>query len=295
MAEQKPQQQDACVPFWGIFFLLLGTVFFLQTLGVLPWGLWRTLGRLWPVIIIALGACLVMRRFNVWLVSLIILALFTGALGIAYAQYELVPTEPTPATMSYSEPRDNLKTAVVNIDFKAGNLDMGNLPDGSPNFIESNARVDVRRQDGAGRIAINRSGVGWPFWDEGRDRWHVDLAQDVPMTVNARLNMTNASLDLTQLRVVDLRVDADLTNGNVKMPASGTVSAFVKADLSTVEITIPEGVAARVKVQADLTPVKLNERRFPRKGDFYVSSDFDTAKNRVELEIDADLSTIEVK
>jgi len=62
-----------------------------------------------------------------------------------------------------------------------------------------------------------------------------------------------------------------------------------------VEITIPEGVAARVKVQADLTPVKVNERRFPRKGDFYVSSDFDTAENRVELEIDADLSTIEVK
>ena len=67
------------------------------------------------------------------------------------------------------------------------------------------------------------------------------------------------------------------------------------AGLSTVKIMIPEGVAARVKVQADLTPVKVNERRFPRKGDFYVSSDFDTAKNRVELEIDADLSTIEVK
>jgi len=295
MAEQKRQQQDACGPFWGIFFLFFGTVFFLQTLGVLPWGLWRTLGRLWPVIIVALGACLVMRRFNIWLVSLIILALFAGALGIAYAQYEPVPTEPPPATMSYSEPLGNLKNVQVDIDFKAGNLDIGSLLGGSLNFVESNARVDVRRQDGAGRVAINRSGVSWPFWDEGRDRWHIDLAQGVPMTVSARLNMANAGLDLTQLQVVDLRVDADLTNGNVTMPASGTVSAFIKADLSTVEITIPEGVAARVKVQADLTPVKVSERRFPRKGDFYVSSDFDTAKNRVELEIDADLSTIEVK
>lgn len=292
MAEQKPQQQDACAPFWGIFFLFLGTVFFLQTLGVLPWGLWRTLGRLWPVIIIALGACLVMRRFNVWLVSLIILALFAGALGIAYAQYEPVPVERPGAMKTYVEPVGGLSKAEINIDFEAGNLDIRSLATSSVYLLEANTNVEVDREN---RINIRRSEVGWPFWDEVRDRWHVDLAQDVPMTVNARLNMTNASLDLTQLRVVDLRVDADLTNGNVKMPASGTVSAFVKADLSTVEITIPEGVAARVKVQADLTPVKVNERRFPRKGDFYVSSDFDTAKNRVELEIDADLSTIEVK
>ena len=87
MAEPRPQQRDACAPFWGILFLFLGVVFLLQTLNILPWGLWRTLGRLWPVLIIALGICLAMRRFNAWLVSLIILALFSGALGIAYWQY----------------------------------------------------------------------------------------------------------------------------------------------------------------------------------------------------------------
>lgn len=296
MAEQKPtQKQDAIVPFWGIFLLFLGTVFLLQTIGVLPWGLWRTLGRLWPVILIAIGICLVMRRYNAWLVSLIILALFAGALGIAYAQYQPLAPVSTPAAMNFSEPRDNLRAAQVDIDFETGNLDIGSLPAGSPNFLESNASVGMRRQNGTGRITINRSGVGWPFWDKGGDRWRIGLTPGIPMTVTAKLDMANANLDLSQLQVTDLSVDADLTNSNVKLPASGIVSVFVKADLSTVEIIIPEGVAARVEVKADLSAVNVNERRFPRKGDSYVSSDYDTAKNRVELKIDADLSTVEVK
>jgi len=294
MAEEKPQRRDACVPFWGIFFLFLGIVFLLQTLNVLPWGLWRTLGRFWPVILIALGICLVMRRFNVWLVSLIIFALFFGSLGIAYWQYEPTRIE-QPGAMSYSEPLDNLKKAQVDIDFAAGNLNLGSLPSGTPNLMEANTRVDFRRQDSEAKVSLSRSGVGWPFWDEGRDRWRVDLAQNVPLVMNAKLDMTNTVLDLSQLQVTELKIDADLTNCNVKIPSSGTTSGYIKVDLTTLELTIPEGVAAKMKIQADLTPLTINERRFPKKGDYYISSDYETARNRVELEIDADLSTVQVR
>jgi len=294
MAEQEPKRQDACVPFWGILFLFLGVILLLQTLNILPWGLWRTLWRLWPVILIALGVCLAMRRFNVWLVSLIILVLFAGAFGIAYEQYQATPEEP-PATLTYTEPMDSLAKAQVDIDFGAGNLNIGSLATSTRNFVESNTKVDVRLQGSSAIVTINRDGAGWPFWDEGQDRWRADFARGVPITVSAKLNMTNTGLDLTDLQVSELRIDADLTSCNLRVPASGVTPVFIKADLSTVEITIPDGVAARMLIQSDLTPVNVDSRRFSLKDGYYVSSDFETSSNRVELQIDADLSVVEVQ
>jgi len=75
------------VPIWGIFLVFLGIVFFLQTLDVLPWGLWRTLWRFWPVLIIITGLGILLRRCNAWLVSLLVLVVLGAGLGIAIWQY----------------------------------------------------------------------------------------------------------------------------------------------------------------------------------------------------------------
>jgi len=86
MSEEKPQRVVG-VPIWGIFLVFLGIVFLLQTLNVLPWGLWGTLWRYWPVLIIIIGLGILLRRYNVWLLSLLILAILGGCLGIAIWQY----------------------------------------------------------------------------------------------------------------------------------------------------------------------------------------------------------------
>ena len=75
------------VPVWGIFLVFLGIVFLFQTLDVLPWGLWRTLWRYWPVLIIITGLGILLRRYNVWLVSLLVLVVLGAGLGIAIWQY----------------------------------------------------------------------------------------------------------------------------------------------------------------------------------------------------------------
>ena len=86
MPEKKPQRVVGA-PIWGIFILLLGVVLLLQTLDVLPWGLWGTLWRFWPVLIIIIGLSILLRRYNAWLLSLLILAILGGCLGIAIWQH----------------------------------------------------------------------------------------------------------------------------------------------------------------------------------------------------------------
>ncbi len=86
MPDKKPQRVIG-VPIWGIFLLFLGIVFLLQNIGILPWGLWGTLWRFWPVLIIILGLGILLRRRNVWLVSLLVLAILGACLSIAIWQY----------------------------------------------------------------------------------------------------------------------------------------------------------------------------------------------------------------
>ena len=61
MSEKKPQQSHGAL-IWGIILLFLGIVFLLQVLDVLPWALWVTLWRFWPVLIIIIGLNILLRR-----------------------------------------------------------------------------------------------------------------------------------------------------------------------------------------------------------------------------------------
>ena len=72
----------------GIFLLFIGTVLLLQSLDVIPWALWDTLWRFWPVLLIISGLSMLFGRYNVWLVSLLLLALLFACLGLAVWQQE---------------------------------------------------------------------------------------------------------------------------------------------------------------------------------------------------------------
>lgn len=86
MSEPKPPRGHH-VPLFGIFLVLLGIVLLLQTFQVLPWALWEVLWRFWPVLIIIIGLNILLRRYNPWLVSALVLALLVACLGLAIWQY----------------------------------------------------------------------------------------------------------------------------------------------------------------------------------------------------------------
>jgi len=287
------------IPVFGIFLLFLGIVFLLQTLNVLPWGLWGTLWRFWPVLIIIIGLNILLRRYNPWLVSALILVLLFACLGIATWQYG--PSLPAgETTKSYSEPLGSLEHAQIQINFTAGSLTIGSLASGSPNFVEAtgsrNMRVDFQSKGNEGTLNLSTERVNRRLRNEADTRWEVRFTRNIPLTIDVKSAVGNLELDLSELQVTELQMDIDAGNYIIEMPSSaGTTSAYIKADLANLEVTIPDGVAARLEVDTDLTALEVDESRFPRKGDYYISPDFERAENRIELEIDCDLGRVQVK
>jgi hypothetical protein len=84
MAEEEPSGRGA--PVAGIILVFLGVVLLLMTTGYLPWELWRTLWRFWPVLIIIAGLNILLRNLSPWLLSLLILLVLTGCIVIAAYQ-----------------------------------------------------------------------------------------------------------------------------------------------------------------------------------------------------------------
>ena len=92
--ERRPREHH--VPTGGIFLVFLGIVLLLQSLDVMPWSIWNTLWRFWPVLLIITGLNILLRRFNVWLVSLLLLVLLFVCLSLALWQQQppLTPAGP---------------------------------------------------------------------------------------------------------------------------------------------------------------------------------------------------------
>jgi len=281
--------------------VFLGIVFLLQTFGVLPWELWATLWRFWPVLLIAMGLAILMRRHNPWLVSGLIFALLLASLGIAIWQHGL-PSPVGAAATSYTEPLDNLEHARIEIDLSAASLAVGSLPAGSANFVEAisagkpgDMLASFQRQDGEGLLALRTRRTSEQLWNEAESHWEVNFSREIPLALEIKAAVADLDLDLSQLSVTELRLDIDAGNCAIQMPSSISIKAYIKADLANIELAIPEGVAAKLKISADLSALEIDEGRFQRQGDYYLSPDFEQAVNRIELELDSDLGRIQVK
>lgn len=291
------------VPLWGLFLLFLGVTFLLQTLNVLPWGLWSTLWRFWPVLLINAGLGILLRRYNTWLVSILILTLLFGSLGIAIWQYGGLAVTTIAAPRSYAAPLDGLERGRVQVDLSAGSLTIDSLPAGSPDFAAvasrmetSDLKVDFRSGDGEGVLALSMARIDRRPRGEIERGWDILLSRQLPFTLDVRLAVTDSRLDLRELVITELQMKVDLGNYIVEIPAvAGTTRVQIRANLANLEITIPDGVAAKIKINTNLSVLEVDERRFPRKGDFYVSPDFENALNRVELELDCSLGRVLVK
>jgi hypothetical protein len=88
MADEKSELERE-FPTGGVFLLFIGVVLLLQTLNVLPWSLWNTLWRFWPAILIITGIAILLRHFNVWLVSVVLLVILFSCLWLAMLQAEI--------------------------------------------------------------------------------------------------------------------------------------------------------------------------------------------------------------
>lgn len=296
MGQNKPKPRRR-FPTWGIILVLLGLLLLLQNLHVLPWGLWGTLWRFWPAILVIVGVNILLGRVNPWLAASVVLAVLVASIGIALWFY---PMGSEVTTTSFSEPLAGITSAEVDVDFGAGRLTISSLPEDSTDFIEVRAEdgsiaKQFRRYAGQGTLELSMERKWW-HWGDVTATWEIWLSTSLALELKVRSGASDVDLDLEDLRVVELSLEVGANRTNVVMPAeAGFTTAFIKAGAARVTVAIPDGTAARIRTSVALASVNVDEERFPKSGDHYISPDFDTAVNRIDLSIEGGVADVSIR
>lgn len=148
------------------------------------------------------------------------------------------------------------------------------------------ATFSLRERDDSRPLMLVRGG------DE-QARWQLQLNRALPMRLAIAAGVGESSLDMSELQVTDLQLLTGVGNTSLTLPRQGQVLVNVSSGVGNLTIRIPRGVAARIDAGGGLGDVRVLGD-YIREGDVYVSPDFATATNRVDLRASKGLGAITV-
>ena len=259
------------VVFWALVLILVGVLLLLGNLGIVSvsWNL------IWPLLVVAAG---------VWFLW--------GALA-------------KPDRVEVREaaiPLEGAKRARVRISHGAGRLQLaaGTVPDqiASGSF---GGGLDYRAQrDGEKlnlKLRVPERVFDWPWGTSGALDWSFGLNREIPLELKLKIGSGEAGIDLTDLLVTDLELDTGVSSTRLTLPAhAGFTRARIKLGVASLKIRVPDGVALRLRTQnTPLAGVTVDPLRFPGGGNLHQSPEYDAAPNKIDMDVEAGVGSVDVR
>lgn len=250
----------------GVALVTAGVLLLLRNLGVLPPGV-----SLWPLLLVAVGG-----------------VLLVGGLR----QGEEAPTE------GAETPLEGAREARVALQHGAGVLEVTGTA--APGVLLSGTfaggvRQSAERQGDRLDVTLRHPSDPDQLFRQHRGlRWSVALTTEVPIDLELSTGAARAHLDLTQVPVRALRILTGASEVDCSLPSRGRSTARISAGAAEVRLHVPPGVAARVRSHTPLASVTVDQRRFPVWERGYRSAAYETAEDRVDIELEGGVASFHV-
>ena len=308
---------------WGVFFIVLGAIPLAVQQGLLDRDLAARAWQLWPLLIIAGGVGLLLRRTSLeflgGLVAAAALGAIAGGLFAVGADFADVARACGGGEgRSFPSQQGTLPTsASVGLEIDCGDVTVttaggsswtlaGTAGDGqTPEVAHSADGLEIQSRDRG--IFIFGIGQG------ARDMWALTLPTEPTLRVDASINagsgrfvLTNAKLDeiavegnaatirvdLTGSTIGDLDVEVNAGSARVQLP-NASLSGRLEANAGSLAICLPDGVGLRVSTNENITGSNnFAERGLTRSGDTYETANYGAATNRIQLEVDVNAASV---
>jgi hypothetical protein len=227
---------------------------------------------LWPFFLIALGA---------WIL-----------LGTIFRR--------APETEHASIPLEGAQSARVRVRHGAGRLEVsagagiGLLAEGD---FTGGLEYHSKLQGNSAEVKMSPPEQTFPFaWSPGTTLdWSFGLTRDIPLSLDYETGASESRLNLRELRMTELRLKTGASSTTIDLPANaGYTRVSVESGAASVNINVPEGVAARIQTRGGLSTIQVDTQRFPQTGNVYQSVDYETAANKVEMDIQMGVGSVSI-
>lgn len=309
---------------WGVFFILLGAVPLAVRQGLVPADAVSRAWTLWPLLLIAAGIGLLLRRTPFEFVGGLLTAATLGLIGGALIAGGAIPfggcSSDRDTTAFPAQRGDLAGRATVSLTLNCGDLTV-QTADGSTWTLEGvdqggqvptiDAGPDRLRVSSATRTGINVLGAP--------DRWTVTLPTAPTLDLQARVNAGSGRLDVRSARLggVDVVVNAgaltlDLSravaieqlsvqlnavgDSEIKLPNLSLHGAIRANAAGDVRLCPPPGAGLRLAANDNLTASNnYAARGLSRVGGAWETPGFASAAVRIDLETTANAGSFDLE
>lgn len=287
----------------GVVIILVGIIWLLSNLDIFSFSVvdvfFRSLGRLWPIILIGIGVNILLKenavvRLLVWLIifmTIFVYGIFTVNNGTGY-DYHYSPHYNDTKSHDYTLTKEEATVeGKLNFNFGAGQLTLASI-DNNLMEVKSNIpdlKYDHRFQDGNKKVILDFNKTKYSFQGNHEKLFcNMNLHQGVTWEMDLDLGAAKGNLDLKNLIInkIDLDVgaaDLDLYLGEKSM---GQNRIDINAGASNLEIYVPNEAGLKVKIDSALSGNNLSNLDLVKNGDYYISPDYESKDVQFLFDID---------
>ncbi|MBI4308009.1 MAG: hypothetical protein HY684_04310 [Chloroflexi bacterium] len=292
----------------AVALIVVGLIFLGLSLGLFSGDILSWTANLWPLLLILVGVGLLLGRGTSWWIGIAVaVAVLLGLVAVGFLNQGRLLGTPTEArTQRFEKSLGSLKAAEVRLTFSAGDMEVKMLPSYSSLLAEARfsyrpgskePTTDFREVDGRGILQIVSPEGPRSFAVAGKDEaWDLGLAARVPLDLTVEGGAMKADLDLADSQLRTLRLNVGTSKLDVRLPReAGRTLVSIKAGTSAITLDVPRNVEARIKANLGLASFSIDGERFQKRNGFYMSRNYESAQNKVDLDIDAGVSTVTIR
>lgn len=285
-----------------IILIILGGIFLLNNLDILPWSIWTNLWKFWPIILILIGVEYLIGQSISLKTTLILLALIF-IIPVIFAINPFTKNPLSTEKLTISEPLSDLTKAKVIIDFPATNLNIkaaknsSKLIEGEISFSKAadKPKVEVEESFGQRIVKISQpTSNGLPFISSLRNETQLFLTDQIPLEIQINTGASKEKIDLSALRVDYLEINSQASDLNIAFNGLYSSRAKIKTKASNLNIKIPKDAATRITIDSKVKNLSIDSR-FEKKNGEYKTKDFDKAFTRLDIRIESVAGSITIK
>lgn len=301
---------------WGVFFVLAGAIPLAVRTGYLERDTVAQLWRLWPLVLVGIGAAVLLGRTALaWLGGLIVAATFGVLVGTALAGgADSVgcgfdsDVSGEPGTTVGGELADG---AAVEIRFSCGPLDVRMAP-GTAFSLTHRGTPAPEVQQAPERLVIQ--GPEGAFFPRGVD-WDVTLPSERTLALSVDANAGSFTLGLRDARLSTLRgafnagdVTIDLAgttlsgldiainagSGRLSLP-NASFTGTIDVNAGSLDLCAPSEAGLRIQASGALSDMDFSDSGLVLSGSTWESPGFATAASRIELTVSANAASVDLR
>jgi hypothetical protein len=254
--------------FWGTALILLGVLLFLQTQGIIG----NIFQYFWPLALILVGSWVILNVY--WPPARSDEETFIVPLGAA-------------------------KNARFKFSHGAGQIHItGGAPVGQALVGLAGVGMNKHSHVEGDRLEVQvEAGPSFvPFLGPAQGVWRFQLTQEIPSTLIVDSGASSLDIDLRDVPVTRVELNTGASSSNVTVPARGVSLVEVEGGVASINIRVPETTAARIRVEEGVSSVNVDTNRFPRlDSGIYQSSNYETASDRSDINIETGLGSVTVR